>query len=205
MRHFKIPKWLRRIYPEAIWDFSFQEGKSVYLTFDDGPHPEVTPTILDILNKFNAKATFFCAGKNAEKFPELIGQLKSAGHQIANHGFEHLNSKKLTDQLFLENVIKGKEITNSNCFRPPYGKITRHQYRLLRENGIQLVLWTAMSYDFDSGLPSSKRIKKMKEATQNGCIFVFHDNIKSLDAVKNDLPILLKYWLDNNYTLKTVC
>src|SRR5690606_2541191 len=173
MRYFKFPKWSRSVYPGAIWDFSFREDHAVYLTFDDGPAPGVTEWILDLLDDYNAKATFFCLGEKVETSPELYAQILKSGHVTGNHGMQHLNGLKTGNKDYLHNVLVAKKLINSTLFRPAYGKLKTSQYKMLREAGFDVVFWSAMAYDFDETLSSRKRIAKMKSLTENGAIFVF--------------------------------
>ena len=204
MRYYKFPKWSKRLYPEAIWDFSFLPGKSIYLTFDDGPEPGVTNFVLDLLDKFNAKATFFCLGEKVKEHPELYQEIISRGHSVGNHGMAHLNGLKTSNVKYWKDVKDASELIDSDLFRPAYGKIKSSQYKMIKEAGFKVVFWSAMAYDFDETLASEKRIEKMKALTFNGSIFVFHDNKKSFETLKNDLPQLMEWWKINEYTFKSV-
>jgi peptidoglycan/xylan/chitin deacetylase (PgdA/CDA1 family) len=127
-----IPKWQRWFFPGAI--FSKKEENIVYLTFDDGPNTGITDDVLTILESYNAKATFFCLGKNAEQYPDLLKKIREKGHAIGNHGYKHINGWRTIDKTYIENVEKGKSILQSNLFRPPYGKITISQFLKLRKS-----------------------------------------------------------------------
>lgn len=204
MRHFKFPKWSRKLYPEAIWDFSFKKGRSIYLTFDDGPEPGVTNFVLDLLDEYNAQATFFCLGERVRSNPDLFQEIKRRGHVVGNHGMHHINGLRTTNEKYWNDVLEASKSIDSNLFRPAYGKIKSSQYKMINEAGFNVVFWTAMAYDFDTDLDSNKRINKMKALTENGAIFVFHDNKKSLSVLKNDLPQLMEWWRINEFTFKTV-
>lgn len=204
MRYYKFPKWSRKLYPDAIWDFSHLAGRNIYLTFDDGPEPDITDFVLDLLDQYEAKATFFCLGNKVKAHPALYQEIINRGHTVGNHGMDHLNGLKTANDTYLKDIRKASELINSTLFRPAYGKIKTSQYKMIREAGFEIVLWNAMSYDFDESLSSEKRLKKMKNLTSNGSIFVFHDNKKSMEALKNDLPQLMDWWKINEYTFKSV-
>jgi peptidoglycan/xylan/chitin deacetylase (PgdA/CDA1 family) len=203
MRFFKFPKWSKRFYPNAIWDFSHLDQRSIYLTFDDGPHIETTTALLNLLDKYEAKATFFCLGKNAERFPQLMKDIIQRGHTIGNHGMDHLKGWNTTTDTYLQDVQAAAEIIPSNYFRPAYGKMKRKQAKAIAKLGYKLVFWTVMSYDFDHQLTSEKRIAKLKKLTKPGAIYVFHDSDKVTDKFISDLEIMLMYWKEKGYTFRS--
>ncbi|MBD3638080.1 MAG: polysaccharide deacetylase family protein [Crocinitomicaceae bacterium] len=204
MRFYKNPKWFKWLYPGAIWDFFYQDDRSIYLTFDDGPNPVTTPYLLELLDQYNAKATFFCLGKQVKQYPDLFKTIRDKGHQVGNHGMEHLNGIKTTLATYLENVEQAAELIPSRLYRPPYGKIKPKQFKALQKKGYTVAFWSVMAYDFDADLSSEKRITKMKDLTKNGAIFVFHDSEKCLEVLKNDLPKLMEFWKEEQYSLKTL-
>lgn len=202
IRFFSFPKWLRWYYPGAIWDFSFKENeKKIYLTFDDGPTPEITTFILETLDQFQAKATFFCIGERVKKYPHLFEEIRAKGHTIGSHGMFHLNGFHLGTEEFERNVHEAAELIPSDLFRPPYGKIKRSAFKLLKEKGIRVVFWSVMSYDFDASLSSEKRIAQILQKTKSGSIVVFHDSEKAFDQLKKDLPVLMQHWKNSGYEL----
>ena len=204
MRLYTFPKWLRWLYPGAIWDFSFKKEKSIYLTFDDGPNPEITEYLLDLLASYNAEATFFCIGKNVQKHPELFEKIKTAGHSVGNHSMTHPNGWWSFNKGYYEDVEQANKLIQSNLYRPPYGRVGLSQFRHLKKQGYQIYFWSVVSYDFDPGLRAKKLIKKMKRLTFPGAIFVFHDNPKALSVLKSELPLLMEFWQSKDYTFKKV-
>ena len=206
MRHYKFPKWLKRFYPRAIWDFSrkVRNEKVIYLTFDDGPCPESTPWLLDLLKKFGAKATFFCLGKNVSDHPTLVNRITEAGHTIGNHGYNHLNGFRVKTNDYIKDVIKAERNIKSNLFRPPYGKLTPGQHKKIKRLGYHTVFWSHISYDFDSNLGTDLRITKTIEATKPGAVIVFHDSAKAYPQLKNELPQLMEHWKHQGYRFASI-
>jgi len=202
MRYFKFPKWSKRFYPNAIWDFSHLEERSIYLTFDDGPHTETTPKLLDLLDKYDAKATFFCLGKNVQRFPQLMDNIIQREHTIGNHGMNHLKGWNTPTEAYLKDVQEAAEIIESKYFRPAYGKMKRRQAKAIQKSGLTIVFWTVMSYDFDHSLSPQKRLDKLKKLTKPGAVFVFHDSDKVAETFASDLETMLKYWEDEQYTFR---
>jgi peptidoglycan/xylan/chitin deacetylase (PgdA/CDA1 family) len=169
-----IAGWL---YPEAIFRISTTE-KVLCLTFDDGPDPDSTPQLLDILDKYNIKALFFCDGRAAEKYPGLIKHMISKGHLIGNHGYNHLNGWVTSRESYLADVAHAAPYTSSGLFRPPYGRLRFDQYKKLR--GIyKIVFWDIIPYDFDNRISSEKSLLILKKKIRPGSIIVLHDNTKS--------------------------
>ncbi|MBP7256370.1 MAG: polysaccharide deacetylase family protein [Chitinophagales bacterium] len=185
-----IPKWQRWFFPGAI--FSKKEENIVYLTFDDGPNTGITDDVLTILESYNAKATFFCLGKNAEKMPDLLCKIVENGHAIGNHGYEHINGWRTIDKTYIENVEKGKSILQSNLFRPPYGKITVSQFLKLRKDN-SIIFWDIMPGDFDDTITNEKCLKNALSQLKSGSIMVLHDSEKAANKLRYILPKILDY------------
>ena len=205
MRFYKFPKWLKRFYPNAIWDFYFSKSsKNIYLTFDDGPTPEITEWIIECLNSFQAKATFFCVGNNVKKYPNLYQKYIENGHSVGNHTMNHLNGAKVTSKKYLDDVKKAKAFIHSNLFRPPYGKCTPKQYKQISKLGFSTIFWSHLSYDFDKKLPSEERIKQLKTKVKPGSIIVFHDSVKAFPQLKKELPIILEYFKSKGFQFKKI-
>jgi peptidoglycan-N-acetylglucosamine deacetylase len=204
MRYFNNPKWSKRMFPEAIWDFSFHNDRAIYLTFDDGPNPKVTPFVLEILKKHNAQATFFCLGENVQKYPDLYQKIIADGHAIGNHGMYHLNGWKTNSKIYIKNIEDASQFIDSKLFRPPYGKISSAQKKWLLQENYKIIMWSVMAYDFDPKLSSVKRISKMKKLTSTGAIFVFHDNPKSFENLTTDLPELMDYWKGQQFSFSKI-
>jgi peptidoglycan/xylan/chitin deacetylase (PgdA/CDA1 family) len=172
--------------------------KKIYLTFDDGPIPEATPAILEILQKFNVKATFFVVGDNVRKYPEIHQQVIEEGHATGNHTFHHLNGWVTTTGSYLEDVSRCSELVKSNLFRPPYGRFTPSQFLLLRKK-YRFVLWSVLSYDFHRHTSPGQCLENVISHTENGSIVVFHDNLKSIEKVQYALPRFLEHFLKKGY------
>ncbi len=187
MRFYKFPKWQQWFYPNAIFDFYTKDltnQRIIYLTFDDGPTPGVTNVILNILDKYNAKATFFCIGKKVKQYPELYQEIINRGHSVGNHTMIHLNGFKTSTKEYINDVLEAERLIKSTLFRPPYGKCTPKQHRLLSELGFKTIFWSHLSYDFDNYLDSDERVKKIIKRSKNGSIIVFHDSIDSFNEVE---------------------
>lgn len=185
------PWWLRRLYPDCLWEMP-KDGGKVYLTFDDGPHPEATPLVLDMLAAAGAKASFFCIGDNVRKYPEIYQRILAEGHRVGNHSFHHLNGWKTSDSDYLEDIRKASELIDSPIFRPPYGRIRRSQIRALRNTGMRPVMWSLLSGDFDLKLSEEKCAENVLRNLAPGHIVVFHDSQKALQKIKYALPLVLQ-------------
>lgn len=192
------PFWLKWLYPSLTWNKSRKE-KTIYLTFDDGPIPVVTPFVLNTLKKFNAKATFFCIGDNVRKYPEIYNQVLQGGHSVGNHTFNHLKGWKTKNQIYLENVEQCRKLVDSRLFRPPYGRGTRSQYALLSSD-YSIIMWDVLSCDFDERLRPERCFEKVIEHTTNGSVVVFHDSLKAYPRLEYTLPRALEYWHKEGYT-----
>jgi peptidoglycan/xylan/chitin deacetylase (PgdA/CDA1 family) len=190
------------LFPSLIWKMKGDE-KSLYLTFDDGPIPNVTPWVLDVLKHFNASATFFCVGQNARKYPELIHRIKEEGHALGNHSMNHLNGWKTRNESYCNDVIEGRQFIDSSLFRPPYGKIKPSQIRALKKD-FRIIMWDVLSKDYDSSLKGEKCFEIIKKKTGNGSIIVFHDSIKAEDRLRYSLPETLKYFSELGFSFKSI-
>lgn len=191
---------IKKIFPNYIWDLPNLENK-IYLTFDDGPTPEITEWILQELEKHHAKATFFCIGNNIEKHPKLFDKLISEGHAIGNHTFNHLKGWNTPAETYLENVewcnleIQKFENLNSESklFRPPYGKIKSSQSKILRQLGYKIIMWDVLSADFDQTISPEQCLKNVLEKAESGSIIVFHDSVKAFPNLEYTLPKALAF------------
>ena len=188
----KTPNILQPIVSDLLWSVHTFE-REVFLTFDDGPTPEITERTLDLLDKHHAKATFFCLGKNVEAYPHIFQRIKDEGHTIGNHTHDHLNGRKTSHFAYLRNIAKAERIFSSPYFRPPYGKITRAQIASLKSK-YRIVMWDIITGDFDPKLSATKVLKNVVDNVQQGSIIVFHDSIKAaprmLPALEQTLIIL---------------
>ncbi|WP_183575415.1 polysaccharide deacetylase family protein [Mucilaginibacter sp. X5P1] len=198
---FKTPLLLKKLYPELIWDMK-QDKPCIYLTFDDGPIPIVTPFVLNILKQYNAKATFFCIGDNVRKHPDIFEQIKADGHAIGNHTYNHLKGWKTDSQDYLKNTLKADKLLHTKLFRPPYGRIKREQIKLLKNAipGIKLIMWDVLSGDFDINLQPGRCLKQVLKHTESGSIVVFHDSLKAFNRLEYVLPKAMEAWSKAGYS-----
>lgn len=199
MRFYKFPKWFKRFYTGAVWDFFSSKEKIIYLTFDDGPNPQSTEWILNLLKEHNAKATFFCLGKNVNQLSELFSKIKSEGHAVGNHGMKHLSGYNTSLQDYLADVKESQKIIPSKLFRPAYGRITRSQFREVKKLDYHIIFWSLLTYDFDASLNADERKNLILKKTKPGSILVFHDSDKAFPQLKNELPELMKVWGEKGF------
>lgn len=195
---------LKTLFPKYIWSISSVE-KKVWLTFDDGPIPEITEWVLEELKRYDFKATFFCIGDNIGKHPEILKKIKTSGHQVGNHTFNHLNGWKTTTEDYIQNVEKCADeiakigIDKSKLFRPPYGKIKPSQALLLRKSGYKIIMWDVLSADFDQKTTPEQCLKNVLSNVASGSIIVFHDSVKAFPNLKYALPKTLEFLSENGY------
>lgn len=181
------------------------DEKVIYLTFDDGPHPIATPFVLEQLKTYNAKATFFCIGKNVAEYPFIYEQIIDEGHSVGNHTHNHVNGWKTKDADYINNVAEAKKIIDSNLFRPPYGRATKFQLNLLKNNyGLTPIMWSVLSGDFDIHLSNEKCSKNVIKNTRSGDIVVFHDSKKALERMRYALPNTLDYFSKKGFQFKAI-
>lgn len=191
---------LRFFYRGAVWRIKKKE-KAIYLTFDDGPIPDITPRVLDILDKYKIKATFFCVGENVKKHPEIYGEILKRGHQVGNHTYNHLRGFEYSTKNYVSNVRKASEFIDSKLFRPPYGRITPKQLNLLLRE-YKVVLWDLITRDYNSKLSPEYILFNIKKMTRNGSIIVFHDSIKAQKNLFAVLPQAIEYWQKERYEFR---
>lgn len=196
---------IRKMYSNCTWCFSRKE-KAIYLTFDDGPHPQITPLVLDELKKFGAKASFFCIGKNVLAYPEVYKRIIEEGHSVGNHSHNHLNGWKTKDAAYLDDIALAKKYIDSELFRPPYGKISRFQLRQLQLPRFKLktIMWSVLSGDFDVKLSKEKCLRNVLKHTGNGSIIVFHDSEKALERMEYALAGTLHYFAEKGFEFKRI-
>jgi peptidoglycan-N-acetylglucosamine deacetylase len=193
----KSSYFIKKYYSNFIWKIPTTE-KIIYLTFDDGPTPEITEWTLATLKAFNAKATFFCVGSNVAKHPEIFQQIISEGHAVGNHTYHHLSGWNTNNEDYLRNIKKCEEIVTSNLFRPPYGRIKKSQYELIK-NDYQVIMWDVLSGDFDPKTSPEKCLSNVIHNTTEGSIVVFHDSMKAADNLKFTLPKILAHFAEQGY------
>lgn len=192
-------KWL---YPGVVWQYSGTE-KVLYLTFDDGPVPEVTPKVLEILDRYSAQATFFSIGDNVSKHPDLFRLLSAAGHRTGHHGHRHLNAWKVPAKVYLKDVEEAAKLIPSELFRPPYGKLTWRVLFPLRRK-YRIIMWDVISCDFDPQVSGEEVYRNVVEHAGPGSIVVFHDSLKASPRMLEVLPRVLDYFKKQGYTFRTI-
>ena len=195
------PKLLRWLYPSALWRMNPNE-RAVYLTFDDGPIPVITPWVVELLGRYNIKATFFMVGDNVHKFPQEYRQVVEAGHRVGNHTFNHLKGLFTSTKEYIENVDQADAFIHSNLFRPPHGLLRRSQYKELSKR-YQFVMWDLVTRDYSFRLYGEDVLANVKRYTRNGSIITFHDSIRSESNLRYALPRSLDWLLEQGYTFKT--
>jgi len=201
----KTPKFVPWLYPKRIWAFSRKEP-NIYLTFDDGPHPEITPWVLEQLKVYNAKATFFLIGDNLRKYPEILTQIIAGGHSIGNHTYNHLQGTLTSLEKYLQNVqaFENECSHRTALFRPPYGKMKSEQAWKLQEKGYKIVMWDVLSYDWDKDVSAERCAQYVIDHIQPGSVVVFHDSVKAERNMKFALPKVLKYLQEKQWNAKAI-
>ena len=203
------PCLLRRLYPRATWRMEPSE-KAVYITFDDGPIPEATPWVLDVLDRYGVKATFFVVGDNVHKYPELFREVLRRGHSVGNHTFHHISGHIHGDFHFKEDVeMCQREMekhgptspTPAPLFRPPHGWMKPNQYRYVAAR-YRVIMWDLVTRDYSNRLNADDVVSNIKRYARNGSIITFHDSLKSLDKLRTALPESIEWLLAQGYALK---
>ncbi|MGL2965692.1 polysaccharide deacetylase family protein [Flavobacterium sp. XGLA_31] len=200
----KTNRWVKAIFPNYVWDIPNEE-RQVFLTFDDGPTPEITEWVLDQLQQYNAKATFFCIGNNMEKHPEIFKKTIEAGHAVGNHTFHHLKGWKTAKATYIEDVARcDSQFTQHllpavKLFRPPYGKIKPSQSRFLRRMGYHIIMWDIISMDFDQTITPEKCLENVLKNVTPGSIVVFHDSVKAERNLRYALPKTLAFLKEKGF------
>jgi len=191
----RSPLLLKWYYPQLTWNKT-RDHKVIYLTFDDGPIPDVTEFALKTLNEYTAKATFFCIGDNISKHPEIYESIKNAGHSVGNHTFNHLKGWDTSDDVYFQNFQKCQLQTGTNLFRPPYGRIKKSQIKLIKSTypEMQIIMWDTLSGDFDTSIRPQQCLQNVLKYTRNGSIIVFHDSLKASSRLKYVLPLVLDHF-----------
>lgn len=193
-------KWLRWLYPSAIWRMNPSE-KAVYLTFDDGPIPESTPWLIETLDRYGVKATFFMVGDNVRKHPELLELIKAHGHRLGNHTFNHIGGLKWSSWKYLRNANEADKLIHSNLFRPPHGWMKPAQYYRLRRH-YTIIMWDLVTRDYSNRLNADDVYNNIKMYARNGSIITFHDSLKSIDKLKTALPRSIEWLQKQGYEFK---
>jgi peptidoglycan/xylan/chitin deacetylase (PgdA/CDA1 family) len=200
----KTPWILKKLYPSCIWEVPTAE-KKIYLTFDDGPHPEATPFVLNELKKFRAKATFFCIGKNVIEHPGIYKQILLDAHRTGNHTQNHLNGWKVQDKTYFDNILEAKKYIDSDLFRPPYGRITSFQLKNLSKHAnFKIIMWDVLSADFDQKISPDQCTQNVTSNARNGSIVIFHDSKKAFETIKIALPAVLNFFSKKGFAFETL-
>ena len=193
----QVPEILKSVIKNVVWRIN-PAKKVIYLTFDDGPNSRVTPLVLDILDRFEVKATFFCVGENVSRFPDVFDEVKRRGHTVGNHTFNHLKGFEYSTDDYVRNVKKASEFIDSRLFRPPHGQIKPSQIKALKYDYL-IIMWDFITYDYDKRIEPEKIIAEVKKRSRNGSIVVFHDSLKAEKNVLQVLPEALRFWKENGY------
>ncbi|MBC2843521.1 polysaccharide deacetylase family protein [Winogradskyella flava] len=215
----KTPGFVKTLFPNFVWSIN-TDKKELYLTFDDGPTPEITDWVLHVLAEYNAKATFFCIGKNIESNVDIFQNILSQGHAVGNHTYDHLKGWKsktkgyvgnteLTDsvitfQIQNSHFAESYDLNSSKLFRPPYGKFKTKQSKKLQELGYKIILWDVLSYDWDKSVSEEQCLSNVISAAKEGSIIVFHDSVKASKNLKYTLPKILEYYKKKGYVFMTL-
>lgn len=200
---YQFPTWMQALYPGVVWRKQ-QEKKVVYLTFDDGPIPECTPQILDILARYGVKATFFMVAENAVRYPHLLERIQIEGHTVGNHTYHHLRGMKVTTKHYLEDVQKASQVLGTKLFRPPHGRMKTSQKRALLAQGYTIYLWDVLTHDYNPNYSVEHMMKVIKRFTRNGSIITCHDSNKSKDRVLDLLPKMIEWLLSEGYEIRGI-
>lgn len=199
---FKTPRLVELLFSSKMWGFSRSE-KSVYLTFDDGPDPQITPWILDFLHEQKLKATFFCVGENVLKYPHIFARIKQEGHSVGNHTMNHLKGTKTPLKSYIQNVEEADQLIQSTLFRPPYGRMTFRQTQFLKKR-YKIIMWSWLSNDFNKKISPEYILKKAATQIQQGDIIVLHDNSKTAERIQLILPELIHIMAQKGFRIKRI-
>jgi peptidoglycan/xylan/chitin deacetylase (PgdA/CDA1 family) len=196
---YKTRWWMKIFYPSLIWEVKTSK-KEIFLTFDDGPDPEITPWVLDQLKKHNAKATFFCVGENVEKHPNLFKRIQEEGHSIGNHTYSHKNGWHTDCKNYIINIKKCSHIFDSKIFRPPHGRITKKQIKKIKPE-YKIIMWSLLSGDFDPKISATECAYNTVQYSKPGSIIVFHDSQKSKEKLYEALPKILNHFSSTKWEM----
>ncbi len=209
----KTPIVAKRMFPNYVWDIP-STNKTIYLTFDDGPTPEITNWTLDVLKQYNAKATFFCIGENVKNHPNIFQNILNDGHVVGNHTNNHIKGWRTSTKNYLANIDEAQktiisEVNNRqskivNLFRPPYGQIRPKQGKALLQLNYNIVMWNVLSFDWDNTISNETCLENVIDNTSDGSIIVFHDSIKASNNMKYTLPKTLEHFSKKGYSFKSI-
>lgn len=203
----KTPWWLKQLYSSRIWSIDTNE-KKIYLTFDDGPHPTITPFVLGELKKYGAKGTFFCIGKNVVRYPDVYQQILDEGHRTGNHTQNHLNGWQTVNDIYFSDIKEATLHINSNLFRPPYGRIRSSQAKYIRramdKETAKIVMWDVLSGDFDKSTIPEQCLRNVVAKTNDGSVVVLHDSEKAWEKLSYTLPRILEHFSHKGFTFSAI-
>ena len=199
----KTPIVVKKMFPNYIWDYP-TDNNTLYLTFDDGPTPKITNWVLDILKGYNAKATFFCVGQNAEEHPTIVNRITDEGHSLGNHTHNHIKGWKYKTKDYLKNVEEASKHIYSTLFRPPYGQITPKQGKKLIKLGYKIVMWNVLSFDWENTISKETCLENVISKVTKGSIIVFHDSVKASKNMQFALPRVLAHFSEKGYSFKAI-
>jgi peptidoglycan-N-acetylglucosamine deacetylase len=211
-----VPKLAKSLFKNLVWDLPSKE-KVLYLTFDDGPTPKVTDWTLDVLKQYNAKATFFCIGKNIDAYPSIFKRIITEGHSVGNHTYNHVKGWKTNTKNYLKDIDEAQQVLNNqisrfkiqgletiNLFRPPYGQIRPKQAKQLIKLGYKIIMWKVLAKDWNSSISGKKCLENVVSYTSSGDIIVFHDSIKAEENLQYVLPKVLEYYGEKGFEFKRI-
>jgi peptidoglycan/xylan/chitin deacetylase (PgdA/CDA1 family) len=201
--YFSAPNFIRKMFPMLIWSFPEEEDKTVFLTFDDGPTQKLTPWVLDKLDEFDAKATFFCLGKNVEQHPDEYNMIVARGHAVGNHSYSHIKGWGNSVSSYIQDFDLASEFIDSNLIRPPYGRLTPNQARILNER-YKLIMWDILSRDYSRAVSRRGCVKNVIKHLRTGAIIVFHDSLKAQRNLKYALPRVLEILKTEGYECRKI-
>lgn len=197
------PLLYRLLFPEAVWRLKKNRVKTVYLTFDDGPNPNVTPWVLDVLDRYGIKATFFMVGDNVRRHPELLEEVKRRGHSFGNHTYHHLQGMKTTARRYIQDISQARELIDSPLFRPPHGLMRWKQAKILKEH-FNIVMYDLVTRDYSKRLSPEHVVANVMRYARNGSIIVFHDSDKGSKNLRKALPEAIEWLLAEGYSFKPI-
>ena len=198
----KVPDFIRKFYSGTVWDYR-TEKKEIFLTFDDGPAEDITFRVIEELGKYDAKATFFCIGRNVERHPDIYSALVEAGHATGNHTYSHVKGWYMSNRNYYEDVKLASHYIHSRLFRPPYGMLTPGQARELQKT-YKIIMWSTLSVDYDASIPANRSLNHVISNAGSGSVVVFHDSVKASKKLLYMLPKVLDHFSGQGYTFETI-
>jgi peptidoglycan/xylan/chitin deacetylase (PgdA/CDA1 family) len=198
----RIPSLITRSFKRMTWNIN-GDSKSVYLTFDDGPTPEVTAWVLDKLDEYGAKGTFFCLGRNVDAHHDIFKEIKRRGHSVGNHTYSHMKGYSASNSKYMDDIRLADELIDSKLFRPPYGRILGRQVKEIHPH-FKIIMWEVLSVDYNPRVSGEKVVKNVTKNVRPGSIVVFHDSVKASKNLYHALPVVLEYLKKNGYEMKAI-